>query len=143
MFTPRGDAHKFYLKLKKTVRSGHPVHQLKEIIEVNDIKQFYNQMNGDQLSNIRYRMLKEKDGNGMIPLLVTALPWLGFLVSNQLQSFLTKGIHILFVFLIAYMLVMTTSVILHYREKAWATVHIEIIEDILKEREKRTDDDDF
>jgi hypothetical protein len=31
-------------------------------------------------------------------------------------------------------MILTLSVILHFREKAWAAFHMEIIQDILKER---------
>jgi hypothetical protein len=138
MFSFRGDAHKFYLKLKKTIRNGAPVSRLKEMKEIGEIRQFYQQLNCPELTNIRYRMLKEKSGNGIVPILISALPWLGFLVSKQLQSLLTKGNAIVFLFLTTYTVLTTVSVVIHYREKAWTTVHIEIIKDVIKEKDDKT-----
>lgn len=139
MFTLRGDVHKFYLKLKKAIRHGESIHEIDEIIEVNELQQFYHRLSNPSLQKIRYRMIKEQKGNGMVPLLVTALPWLAFLLSKQLQSLFSKGALIIFGFLVIYTFTITFSTVLHYREKAWAHVHIEIIDDILKERDDTFD----
>lgn len=136
MLSFRGDVHKLYLKFKKTFSDGQSVEDMKELVEITEIKQFYSQLNASDLIKIRYRMLKEKDGNGIIPLLVSALPWLAFIFSKQLNDFLNQSGHLLFWFLILYTFFMTFSLIVHYREKAWATVHIEIIDDLLKEKKE-------
>lgn len=139
MFSLRGDVHKLYLKLKKTFRRHHSVEDMKELIEIGEIEQFYRNLKVSELTKIRYRMLKEKDGNGIIPLLVSALPWLAFIFTKQLNAVLNKSIHLLLWFLIAYTFLTAFSLAIHYREKAWATVHIEIINDLLKEKKKGTD----
>lgn len=132
MMTLRGDAHKFYLKIKETYHGGQQISGLPEIKEIQAINHFYRQLSVDDLRMIRYRMLKEKGGNGMIPILITALPWLGFLMSKQLQTLLTKGYLYIFTFLILYTIITMVGVIIHYREKAWATMHIDMIDNILK-----------
>ncbi|MBM7645584.1 hypothetical protein JOD45_001802 [Scopulibacillus daqui] len=136
MITFRGDAHKFYLKLKKAVKNDKEIFQLPEIKEIHSIDQFYDQLSDADLTMIRYRMLKEKDGNGIIPILISALPWLGFLLSKQLQNFLMKSYLYILSFLILYTVITTVSVIIHYREKAWAAIHVDIIDHHLKERKK-------
>ncbi|MFC4620022.1 hypothetical protein ACFO4N_15015 [Camelliibacillus cellulosilyticus] len=132
MPTFRGDAHKFYLKIRETVMKGKAVTSLPEIKEIESIDQFYRQLNREALTMIRYRMLKEKDGNGMIPILISALPWLGFLLSKQLQTLLMKNGFYVLTFLILYTVVTTISVIIHYKEKAWAAIHIAMIDRYLK-----------
>jgi len=37
---------------------------------------------------------------------------------------------------VLYVFILIPSVFLHFREQSWASVHIEIIQDILKGREK-------
>lgn len=80
-------------------------------------------------------MIKEKQGSGIIPIFVTSIPWFFFLFSKQLQEFLFKEGSLLFLlFGIFYMLTLTISVVVHFREKAWAALHIEMIQDIVGER---------
>lgn len=129
----RGDAHRLYEKVKHAVDNGTNIEDLPEIKEMQAIDQFYDGLSRQNLELIRYRMLKEKDGNGMIPLLISALPWLGFLLSKQPQTVLLKSYVYVFIFLILYTVVTTVSVIIHYREKAWACVHIDMIDNKLKQ----------
>ncbi|MFC7392940.1 hypothetical protein [Scopulibacillus cellulosilyticus] len=137
MMTFRGDAHKFYLKLKKTVSNDKEISNLPEIKEIRSIDHFYDQLGDTDLTMIRYRMLKEKDGNGIIPILISALPWLGFLLSKQLQTFLMKSYLYIFIFLVLYTVITIASIIVHYREKAWAAIHIDIIDHKLKQRREK------
>lgn len=134
MMSLRGDVHKFYLKLRRHFEADQSIHGLNEIIEINEIQQFYHLLNSPELEKIRYRMIKEQKGNGIIPLLVSSLPWLAFIFSEELHKWVGKNFILLFCFLIIYTFLITFSTILHYREKSWASVHIEIIDDILKER---------
>ncbi|WHY71218.1 hypothetical protein [Fictibacillus enclensis] len=135
MFSLRGDAHKVYSQLKKASDNGQTLNGLKEIIEVEEICNFYHSINSDTLKKIYYRMIKEKNGSGTIPIFVSSAPWLFFLFSKQLHQFLFKeGNFLWIVFIFLYVFILTISVILHFHEKSWAAVHIEIILDILKER---------
>ncbi|MBU8907576.1 hypothetical protein KH400_13255 [Desertibacillus haloalkaliphilus] len=135
MFSLRGDAWKFYQKLRRTERNGDSVKQLNEIKEIEEIQSFYVTLDDDTLHNIRYRMLKEKEGSGMIPIFVTSIPWLLFIFSKQLQQLLFEGgTYLWLVFIFIYVTVLFFSVIIHFRENAWANVHIELIGDVLKRR---------
>ena len=135
MFSTRGDAHKLYLKLKKITNSGEPLHELSELKEMAEMKAFYEKIDCNTLDNIYYRMLKEKNGMGMIPVFVSAGPWLLFLFSKQLQEFLFKnGSKPFFIFITVYLAILIISVLLHFREKAWATIHLTVIEHILNDR---------
>lgn len=134
LFSFRGDAWKFYLKLRKTSQAGEEINQLKELIELENIKQFYAGLDRPTLQKIRYRMLKEKSGSGIIPLFVTTIPWLLFIFSKQLSKVLfQKGSHLWMAFIILYLTLLIFGVLLHFREKAWATVHVEFIDDLLEE----------
>jgi hypothetical protein len=135
MFSLRGDAHKIYLTLKKTSNKGQSFSDVKEIKEIEEIQRFYHSIDSETLKKINFCMIKEKNGSGMIPLLVSSGPWLLLLFSEQLQGFLFREGSMLWVFFVfVYILILTISVILHFREKSWASVHTEIIEDILRER---------
>lgn len=137
LFSLRGDAHKFFLNLKKTVKKGQSISNLEELKEIEEIKNMYQLFDSKTLKLIFYKMVKEKNGSGIIPILVTSLPWFFFLFSKQLQQFLFKDGYILWiVFSLVYLVSLTISVIIHFSEKAWAAFHIEIIQDILKEREE-------
>jgi hypothetical protein len=131
----RGDAHKLYMKLASVYKHDEPVGQVKELVEIQEIQSFYQTIDTKTLKLIHYRMIKEKQGSGIIPIFVTSIPWFFFLFSKQLQEFLFKEESLLFLlFGIFYMLTLTISVIVHFREKAWASLHIEMIQDIVVER---------
>ncbi|WP_391557807.1 hypothetical protein [Robertmurraya sp.] len=131
----RGDAHKLYIKLSKANKQDEPLRQAKELTEIQEIRAFYQTIETATLQLIYYRMIKEKQGSGIIPIFVTSIPWFFFLFSKQLQEFLFKEGSLLFLlFGIFYMVTLTISVIVHFRENAWAAVHIEIIQDIVDER---------
>ncbi|WP_453997331.1 hypothetical protein [Bacillus nitroreducens] len=133
----RGDAHKIYLKLKKNVKKDYTFGHMRDMEEVREIKQFYEKIDSQTLKIIYYRMLKEQNGSGMIPILITAVPWFLFLFSNQLQKFLFgKGYLYLVLFTLIYFFLLFFTVVLHFREKAWASFHIQMICDIVEERKK-------
>lgn len=135
MFTSRGDAHKVYLKLKRTSNGNQSFEQMKELKELNEIKGLYQTIDSDTLKLIFYRMIKEKNGSGIIPILVSSIPWFFFLFSTQVQEFLFRdGVLLWIIFCVLYFVILISSVVLHFRENAWAAIHIEIIQDILKER---------
>ncbi|WP_010282931.1 hypothetical protein [Bacillus timonensis] len=137
MFSFRGDAHKIYLKLKRNARKDRTFKHLEEMEEVRKIKRFYLGIDSETLKIIYYRMLKEQNGSGIIPILITAIPWFLFLFSSQLQNFLFgRGYLYLILFTIIYFFLLFFTVILHFREKAWASFHIQIICDILEERKE-------
>ncbi|MEK5520277.1 MULTISPECIES: hypothetical protein [Heyndrickxia] len=130
MFSLRGDAHKVYLQLKrKGLERAH------FLTEIKEIKDFYNSIDTETLTLIYYRMIKERNASGIIPLFVSSIPWLLFLFSTQLQKFLFKEGSVLWaIFGAVYLLILVVCVLLHYREKAWAAFHIAVIEGILKMR---------
>ncbi|MGV3466357.1 MAG: hypothetical protein ACO1OT_13820 [Heyndrickxia sp.] len=130
MFSLRGDAHKIYLQLKQ-----NGVSKAKFLNEVKEVKDFYKSIDSDTLTLIYYRMIKERNASGIIPLFVSSIPWLLFLFATQLQKFLFQdGSKLWAIFGLLYLLILVISVLLHFREKAWAAFHMAIIEDILKDR---------
>ncbi|RBW70933.1 hypothetical protein [Bacillus taeanensis] len=135
MFSLRGDAHKFYLKLKRSKRNNYPIEHFIEMKEIEEIETFYKEVESPTLKTIRYRMIKEKKGSGIIPIYITSTPWLMLAFAKPLQKFLLQdGSELWLVFVLTYMAALTVSVIVHFKEKAWAAVHIEIIEEVLKKR---------
>jgi hypothetical protein len=137
MISFRGDAHKFYLKLKKEARKGKNSEQLKQVRELSDIQTFYESIDTSTLRNIHCWILKEKSGSGLIPILVTAVPWVLFIFGKQIQTFFENDNGYLWlVFVFIYLLSVTISVSIHFRERSWATVHSKIIEDIIDHRKK-------
>ncbi|MBS4214761.1 hypothetical protein [Neobacillus rhizophilus] len=139
MFSFRGDAHKIYLKLKKAWNNEQSFQSVKEIHQVEQIQNFYLSIDSPALKKIYLSMIKEKNGSGIIPLLVSSGPWLLLLFSEQLHKFLFKEGSVLWVyFVLAYAFILTISVILHFHEKSWASVHIEIIQEILQERKEKS-----
>lgn len=137
MFSFRGDAHKIYLKLKRAWKNEHSFQSIKEIHLIEQIQNFYLPIDSPTLKKIYLSMIKEKNGSGIIPILVSSGPWLLLLFSEQLHKFLFKEGSLLWVyFVLAYAFILTISVILHFHEKSWASVHIEIIQEILQERKE-------
>ena len=136
MFSFRGDGHKLYLKLKRNHNKQQSINELEEIAELVEMEQFYRELKREDLEKIRLGMIKEQKGNGMIPLLVSSLPWLAFIFSRELRSLLNRSPHLLFSFLFLYTVLIIFGTLIHYREKAWAAVHVEMIDLILKEKTK-------
>ncbi|MEH7179791.1 hypothetical protein [Neobacillus vireti] len=135
MFSLKGDAHKVFLRLKRTLHNGDTIIDMKEYKEIDEIQSLYRSLDSNTLQLIHYRMIKEYNGSGMIPILVSSAPWLLLLFSKQLSAYLFKeGKWLWAVFSTVYIIALAVSVILHFREKAWAAFHMEIIQDILKER---------
>ncbi|MBP1949937.1 hypothetical protein [Virgibacillus litoralis] len=135
MFSFRGDAHKLFLDLK----GQRDIHSNKDLKETAEIKSFYKTLESDTLRLIYYRMVKEQNGTGIIPIFVTAIPWLLFLFSDKIQDFLFKdGILIWAIFITIYLILLTVSAFFHFKEKAWAALHIEIIKDVLGERDNNS-----
>ena len=140
MFSTKGDAHKVFLRLKRAARNGDSIKDMKEYKEIEEIQSLYRSLDSGTLQLIHYRMIKEYNGSGIIPILVSSAPWLLLLFSKQLSTFLFKDGKWLWAgFCIFYLLALALSVILHFREKAWAAFHMEIIQDILKERKNEND----
>lgn len=130
----RGDAHKIYCHLKKNPENIRSSKYLKDMKEARD---FYQSIESELLKLIFYRLIKEKNGSGMIPVYISAIPFLFLIFSNHLQEFLFgEGSTYWFfvIFILIYVLALTFILFLHFREKAWASSHIEIIQDILSER---------
>lgn len=114
---------------------GHSVKQMKELSEIEEIQKLYKTLDSSVLKLIYYRMTKEKNGSGIIPIIVSSVPWLMLLFSKQLSEFLFHdGSWLWLLFSCLYVFAVAASVILHFREKAWAAFHMEIIKDILNER---------
>jgi hypothetical protein len=135
MFSTKGDAHKVYLRLRSTVQNGAAIKDMKEYQEIEEIQTLYKSLDSKTLQLIHYRMIKEYNGSGMIPILVSSAPWLLLLFSKQLSAYLFhEGKWLWAGFSIIYIIALAASVIIHFREKAWAAFHMEIIQDILKER---------
>src|SRR5699024_7305262 len=113
MFSFRGDAHKIYLEL----RDQPDVKQHKDIQETEKIKTYYETLDSEALQLVYYRMIKEQGGMGIIPIFVTAVPWVLFLFSDKVQAVLfingsfLWAIFILIFFLIFFFVVDSYSTI--------------------------------
>ncbi|WP_322446723.1 hypothetical protein [Robertmurraya mangrovi] len=134
----RGDAHRFYVELRNVAKRNETVKDIKELVEVQEIVSFYQSIDTFNLKLIYYRMVKEKNGSGIIPLLVTSVPWFFFLFSKQLQEFLfQEGSSLWLLFSFFYLVTLSLSIVLHFREKAWAELHIKIIQNIIDSRNEK------
>lgn len=132
-FSTRGDAHKLYLRLREMAPGDiTKSHYLKE---TGEIKEFYQSLDSDTLQLIYYQVAKEKGGIGIIPIFATAIPWLLVLFSKPLEDYIIgNGNMNWMIFGTIYLMILTVSLIFHFKENAWAVVHSEIIKDILEER---------
>lgn len=128
----RGDAHKIYRRLKKNPET---IRESKYLKELEEVREFYKSIESDVLQLIYYRLIKETNGSGMIPIFVSSIPFLFLIFSQHLQEILfLEGTRNWMIFIVCYITGITFALFLHFREKAWASSHIEIIQDILDER---------
>ncbi len=134
MITFRGDAHRIYRRIKNASKR---IGDIKFLKEVEEIRNFYQTIDSYVLKLIYYRMVKEKSGSGIIPSFVVAVPWILLLSSRKLENILfANGSKNWIIFFSIYLIFLTVSLILHFRDKAWAAFHIEIIQDIINERKE-------
>lgn len=138
MLSTRGDAHKIYKKVRLAKKEKRPLKSLKELKELYNIQTFYEQIETDELVLIKYQMEKEKNGSGMLPILVSSLPWIFFIFSKQLQDWLLNQDSYLYLGLFVFMYIsfILFSVVIHFREKAWASVHTKILTNVIDSRFK-------
>ncbi|NLY78949.1 MAG: hypothetical protein GX072_03285 [Lysinibacillus sp.] len=128
----RGDAHKIYRRLKKNPET---IRESKYLKDLEEVREFYKSIESDVLQLIYYRLIKETNGSGMIPIFVSSIPFLFLIFSQHLQQILfQEGTRNWMIFIVCYITGITFALFLHFREKAWASSHIEIIQDILEER---------
>ncbi|QBK25093.1 hypothetical protein [Ureibacillus thermophilus] len=128
----RGDAHKIYIHLKK---NRNAIRQSKYLKELHEVREFYESLESDVLQLIYYRLVKEQNGSGMIPIFVSSIPFLFLIFSQQLQKILLQeGSRNWLIFVVFYIVGITAALIFHFRERAWASSHVEMIKDILEER---------
>jgi hypothetical protein len=137
MFTFRGDAHRFFLKIRRAKSTNAEIGKVSEIEKLTEIVSFYRTLDSSELQIIKYQMFKEQQGSGSIPLIVTTVPWLLFIFSKQLVAFLFANHRLWIPFVFIYIVLLFLGVYLHFHERAWAKVHVEIIEDILSDRVTR------
>lgn len=134
----RGDAHKIYKRLKENQDAIHESKYLKDLYEV---RKFYESIESNVLQLIYYRLVKEENGSGMIPIFVSSIPFLFLIFSEHLQKILfQEGTRNWMIFIVCYITGITFALFLHFREKAWASSHIEMIKDILEERKNKQHD---
>lgn len=127
----RGDVHKIYCHLKKNPNN---IKTSKYLRDVQEVYEFYETVESDTLKFIYYRLIKENNGSGMIPMLISTIPFLLMILSDDLKTLpLMEGRNWLF-FIFIYLIALSFFLFVHFRERAWASSHIEIIQDILKER---------
>lgn len=109
----------------------------KYLKELYEVREFYESIESDVLQLIYYRLIKEKNGSGMIPIFVSSIPFLFLIFSQHLQKILLhEGSRNWMIFIVCYITGITFALFLHFRENAWAASHLEIIKDILEERKK-------
>lgn len=131
----RGDAHKIYIRLKKNPET---IRESKYLKELHEVRSFYESIESDVLKLIFFRLIKEKNGSGMIPIFVSSIPFLFLIFSQHLQKILfEEGSRNWMIFIVCYITGITLALFFHFREKAWASSHIEIIKDILEERKEK------
>ncbi|WP_246943229.1 hypothetical protein [Bacillus pinisoli] len=135
MFTFRGDAHRFFMKIKKSEPKQYT--KIKEVQEMTAIIMFYRTLENSLLHKMKYQMMKEQQASGSIPLLVTTIPWLLFIFSKPLLEVLFGNFNLWIPFVLIYVTLLLGGIYLHFHERAWAKVHVEIIEDVLSERNQQ------
>ncbi|MFV8830031.1 hypothetical protein [Alkalihalobacterium sp. APHAB7] len=133
----RGDAHKFYKKIKKATDQQYEVKDIREIDEIYSIQKFYETLPVNELKMIHYRMVKEQNGSGTFPLLISILPWLGLIFSKQIQETAEGNLFFIFIFLTFFTCFAIVFILLHYREQAWASLHTEILKDLIERNENK------
>ncbi|OLO25088.1 hypothetical protein BTR23_25595, partial [Alkalihalophilus pseudofirmus] len=120
-----------------TSDNNQNIKNLREIKEINNIQSFYETLPINELKMIQYRMIKEQNGSGMFPILISILPWLGLIFSKQIQKIAEKNIYFIYIFLTLFTCFALIFILLHYREKAWASLHTEVLKDIIENRQQK------
>lgn len=133
----KGDVHGFYQKLKRRYGDLIHINDVEELDTVRSIRTFYEKFDAEELKNVRAKMKKEQTGIGMIPLVTSSLPLSGLVFGDQIRSWISQyGAYSWVWMLVIYAFIVVVALAVHYHQKACASLHLTIIDEILTEKQQ-------
>lgn len=131
----KGDVDKLYRHLHKKYGDHLFIKNIHEMKDVKRIWDFYNKFDQQELRFLYAKMKKEHGGIGMIPLVASSLSFVGFIFGENLRNWINHyDPYGWILFIIVYTTFIVAALYLHYREKAWSTLHLTVVESILAEK---------
>lgn len=130
----KGDVDKLFRTLKKKYGHSASIRNICEMDDVRQIRSFYEKFDKDELKHLYVKMRKEQAGIGMIPLVASSLSFVGFIFGDNLRGWVKNyDPYGWLIFIFVYTVLIVFALFVHYRQKAWSTFHLTIIEDLLEE----------
>lgn len=131
----RGDVDRFLCAL----RQDHPVPprgRIHRLDHVREIAQYYAGMSQSERLLLLAWAKKEESGIGIIPLTLSAVPFLGLLMGSRIQEPITRlPLWAIFGLWGLAGMVMVAGIYIHQRHKAFTMLHITLLEQAIKRGE--------
>jgi hypothetical protein len=125
----RGDAHRFYLKLRR--RCPKPTGPLKQLDYLRGIRSYYAQLEPGDRQLLLAWARKEESGIGLIPTALSGVPLIGLIFAPFIQG--SVRLMAPWVWLALWLVgavAFVMGVYIHHRQKAYTTLHIQILEQL-------------
>lgn len=128
----RGDSHKLYLKLRRSYPTP-PAEALSELNHVREIAEYYAGLPDTERQLLLAWAKKEESGVGLIPAALSGIPLLGLIFAPFMQQTIKRFPPWTWMLLWALgALAFTSGIYIHFRQKAWSTLHVFLLEQACK-----------
>ncbi|HYF91459.1 MAG TPA: hypothetical protein VD969_04355 [Symbiobacteriaceae bacterium] len=130
----RGDSHRLYCRLRRSYPTP-PRGPMAELNHVRTIAQFYAGLDPGERDLLLAWAKKEESGLGLIPAALSGIPLLGLIFT----PFMEKGIRSMpaWTWVLLWLvgaLMLTAGIYIHYRQKAWSTLHVQLLEQFRRQQ---------
>ena len=129
----RGDSHRLYLQLRRlypTPRAG----ALAELDHVRAIADYYAGLRAGERHLLLAWAKKEESGVGLIPAALSGIPLLGLIFAPFMQQSIKRlPPWAWFLLWVVGAIAFTSGIYIHFRQKAWSTLHVFLLEQLCKD----------
>jgi hypothetical protein len=128
----KGDSHRLYLMLRRRFPQP-PGGRLAELDHVRAIHDYYARLDPVERHLLLAWAKKEESGLGLIPAALSGIPLIGLIITPFLQEPLTHVGPMAWMLLwLIGALAFVAGIYIHYRQKAYSTLHVSLLEDLCK-----------
>lgn len=134
----RGDVDRFYRALKQD-HPTPPAGRLACLDHVRSIAQYYDGLSQQERLLLLAWAKKEESGIGVIPLTLSAVPFVGLLLGNRLSEPLNRlPVWVTFASWMLASLLVVAGYYVHQRQKAYTKLHLVLLEQAVKRGEAQS-----
>lgn len=134
----QGDVHRFFLRLRRQFPTP-PAGPLPDLDHVRAIARYYAQLDPKERQLLLAWARKEESGIGLIPASLSTVPLLGLMFAPVVHVYIRQMATWIWVTLwLAGILLFTSGIYIHHRQKAFTTLHIQLLEQLSQNHPSQT-----